>query len=127
MSHQTKIETKISDAAALGKACEELGLNLVENTTARQYSGTSAVQPFVIKCKGPYDISAKKNAEGNFELSTDWWGGHVQKEVGANFSKLTQLYGVHKAMLEAKKKGLFVQRLVNKQGAPRLVITGRAL
>lgn len=36
--------------------------------------------------------------------------GHVEKDVGANFGKLLQLYGVHKATMEAEKKGLSVLR-----------------
>lgn len=122
MSHQSNIQTQISDEKALELACAELGLKLQRNGVQRQYSGTKQCD-LVIKCKGPYDIAAKKNAEGNFELSTDWWQGHVASEVGQNYSKLTQTYGVHKATMEAKKLGYFVTRTTNAQGQPRLVIT----
>ena len=123
VSHQVTIQTKITDVRALALACEELSLKLVENGTQRTYSGT-ATAALVIKCKGPYDIAATKGADGNYTLATDWWNGHVAKEVGTNYSKLSQIYGVHKATLEAKKKGYFVTRTVNTQGQPRLVITG---
>ena len=123
MSHQVTIQTKISDPRALALACEELGLMLSENDQQRTYSGKQKAE-LVIKCKGPYDIAATKGADGNYVLSTDWWGGHVEKEVGKNYGKLVQAYGVNKATLEAKKKGYFVTRTVNTQGQPRLVITG---
>ena len=124
MSHQVTIQTKISDQRALALACEELGLTLAENAQQRTYSG-SVQQPLVIKCpKANYDIAATKAADGTFQLSTDWWGGSVAQSVGANYSKLSQIYGVHKATLEAKKKGYFVTRTTNPQGQPRLVITG---
>ena len=124
MSHQVTIQTKISDLHALALACEELGLKLVENGTQRTYSG-AVQQPLVIKCpKAEYDIAASKSVDGTFLLSTDWYRGSVAKQVGENYTKLSQIYGVHKATLEAKKKGYFVTRTVNTQGQPRLVITG---
>lgn len=126
MSHQTTIKTQIKDLDALKAACEELGLELCENEEQRMYS-SRVVRPLVIKCKGPYDIAVNKQEDGTYALATDWWGGHVAQEVGANFSKLTQLYGVHKATKEARKKGYFVTRSVNAKGQPRLTITGRTL
>ena len=124
MSHQITIQTKISDPRALALACEELGLTLAENAQQRTYS-VAVQQPLVIKCpKADYDIAVTKSADGTFQLSTDWWHGSVEKCVGQNYSKLSQIYGVHKATIEAKKKGYFVTRTTNQQGQPRLVITG---
>ena len=124
MSHQITIQTKISDQRALALACEEIGLTLAENAQQRTYSG-SVQKPLVIKCpKADYDIAATKSADGTYMLSTDWWRGSVEECVGTNYSKLSQIYGVHKATIEAKKKGYFVTRTTNPQGQPRLVITG---
>jgi len=36
-----------------------------------------------------------------YDLATDWWDGHVAKEVGAGFGRLIQSYGVHKTIREA--------------------------
>ena len=65
--------------------------------------------------------------DGTFGLTTDWWNGHVEKEVGANFGKLLQLYGVHKATTEARKKGLSVLRQPQRNGNIKLVLLGGAL
>jgi len=57
-------------------------------------------------------------------LATDWFCGHVEKEVGPNFGKLLQLYGVHKATAEARRKGYLAQRRAGKGGNIQLVVTG---
>jgi len=49
-----------------------------------------------------------KQPDGTFGLTADLWNGHVEKEVGQGYGKLLQLYGVHKATIEARKKGLSV-------------------
>jgi hypothetical protein len=46
----------------------------------------------------------------------------VEKEVGQNYGKLLQLYGVHKSIREAKRKGHLVQRRQQENGAIKLVI-----
>ena len=102
MSHQITIQTKISDPRALALACEELGLKLAENAQQRTYNG-AVQQPLVIKCpKADYDIAVTKSADGTFQLSTDWWHGSVEKCVGTNYSKLSQIYGVHKRSEERR-------------------------
>ena len=105
MSHFTSIQTQIRDLDALAEACKELGVELVRGGEARGYAGQTRKGEAIIKLKGPYDIVLNRQEDGNYALTTDWWNGHVEKEVGTNFSKLIQLYGVHKAMREAKKKG----------------------
>ena len=64
----------------------------------------------MVQLKGPYDIALNKQADGTFGLTADLWQGHVEKEVGQEYGKLLQLYGVHKATIEARKKGLSVLR-----------------
>jgi hypothetical protein len=46
----------------------------------------------------------------------------VEKEVGANFGLLLQLYGVHKATAEARKKGFSVLRKSQPNGAIKLTL-----
>jgi hypothetical protein len=48
----------------------------------------------------------------------------VEKEVGQGYGKLLQLYGVHKATIEARKKGLSVLRRQQQNGAIKLVLMG---
>ena len=127
MSHFTTIKTQIKDVAALESACREMHFPLLRNTEARGYAGQTRRGDFVIKLNGPYDIAVNKQPDGTFGLTTDWWLGHVEKEVGSNFGKLLQLYGVHKATAEARKKGFSVMRQPQRNGAIKLVLLGGAV
>lgn len=124
MSHFTTITTQIKDITALKAACQEIGFELVENATARGYSSNTIKGDFVIRLKGPYDIAVNREENGAYGLTTDWWGGHVLREVGPNFGKLLQLYAVHKATAEARKRGHTVLRKAQKDGAIKLLIGG---
>ena len=64
----------------------------------------------MIRLKGPYDVAVNRQADGTYGLTTDWYNNHVEAEVGAKYGKLIQLYGIHKATIEARKKGWTVQR-----------------
>lgn len=123
MSHFTSIHTEIRDIAALRDACAELGLRLEENAEARGYASAKLKADHVIRLNGPYDVAVSRSGK-SFSLTTDWWNGHAEKEVGANFSKLLQLYAVHKATREARKRGHQVTRRREQNGAIRLVIQG---
>jgi len=78
----------------------------------------------VVQLKGSYDIAVNKQGDGTFRLTADLWQGHVEKEVGQNYGKLLQLYGVHKATIEARKKGLSVMRRQPQNGSIKLVLMG---
>ncbi len=120
MSHWTTIETQIRDIDALRAACAEMNLTLLENTEARGFGENRQRGDYVIRLNGPYDIAASRQADGSFTLHTDWWKGHVEREVGRNFGRLLQLYAVHKATREARKRGLSVQRKLLPSGAIKL-------
>ena len=122
MSHFTTIKTQIKDVAALRSAITELGLELLQNSNARGYVSQTMKGDYVVRLKGPYDIAVNRQPDGTFGLTTDWWDGHVAKEVGPNFGRLLQLYGVHKATLEARKKGMSVQRKPQPNGSIKLVL-----
>jgi len=81
----------------------------------------------VIKLNGPYDIALNQNPDGTFGLTTDWWAGYVETEVGKDYGKLLQFYGVHKATIEARKKGLSVVRQARNDGSIKLVLMGVGL
>ena len=124
MSHFTTINTQIKDMEALRSACAELGLALLQNAEARGYGSQQQHGDFVIRLKGPYDVALNRQADGSFGLSTDWWDGHVEKEVGQNYGRLLQLYAVHKASREARNRGLSVQRALRTDGSIKLTIGG---
>ena len=92
MSHFATITTQIKDLAALTSACTELGLTVVAHATARGYSTNTVRGEHVIRLQGPYDIALNRQADGSFGLTTDWWDGHVEKQVGPNYGRLLQLY-----------------------------------
>ena len=122
MSHFTHIQTQIRDIAALRAACAELGLEVLENTDARGYGSNRIRGALVIRLKGPYDAALLKQKDGSFQLTADLWQGHVEKELGQDFGRLKQLYGVHKTTLEARKKGLSVRRRTMQNGTIRLAL-----
>jgi hypothetical protein len=124
MSHFTTIKTQIKDIEALRSACTELGLLVEQNATARGYGQERRQGDFVIKLNGPYDIAVNQQPDHTFGLTTDWWNGHVEKEVGKDYAKLLQLYGVHKASIEARKKGLSILRRSQQDGSIKLILLG---
>ena len=124
MSHFTTIKTQIKDLEALQAVCAELGLVLLKNTNARGYGGTTRHGDFVIRLQGPFDIAVNQQPDGAFGLTTDWWNGHVEREVGREYGRLLQLYGVHKATKEARRKGLSVLRQPQRNGSIKLILVG---
>ena len=124
MSHFTTIKTQIKDIEALKTACAELGLTVLANAEARGYYQNTIKGDYVIQLKGPYDIAINQQPDGSFGLTADLWAGHVEQEVGKGYGKLLQLYAVHKAMKEAKRKGHLVSRRQHQDGTIKLVIQG---
>jgi len=123
MSHFTTIKTQIKDIEALRSACQEMGLPLLQNAEARGYYENKTKGDYVIRLKGPYDIAINQQPDGTFGLTADLWNGHVENEVGPGYGKLLQLYGVHKATLEARKKGHLVRRTQQHNGCIKLLIS----
>ena len=124
MSHFVTVKTQIRDIAALRSACEEMGFSLLPNADARGFSTQKTHGDYVIRLKGPYDIAVNQQKDGSFGLTTDWWDGRVEREVGKGYGKLLQLYAVHKATIEARKKGHLVRRQTIEGSVIRLLIGG---
>jgi hypothetical protein len=124
MSRFTTIQTSIMDIAALREACRELGVTVEENAVAGGYGSNQQHGDFVIRLKGPYNIAVNRQPNGTLGLTTDWWAGHVEQEVGQNHGRLLQLCGVHKARIEAQRKGYTVGRQTLGDGAIKLTIGG---
>ena len=129
MSHFTTIQTQIRDLDALLCACVELGVRLQPDSICRGYAGVTRKAPYVIKLKGPYDIAVDPHPEkdGSYGLTTDWWDGHVAKEVGIGYGRLLQSYGVHKTIREAHSRGLRSTRKVEADGSILLTLEGGSL
>jgi Protein of unknown function (DUF1257) len=122
MSHFVTINTQIKDLDALRSALKELGLSLFPQAQARGYEDNKIKGDFVIRLNVPYDIAFNQQPDGTYGLSCDWFLGHVEKEVGKNYSKLLQLYATHKAIREARKKGYSVMRKNQADGAIKLTL-----
>ena len=120
MSHFTTIKTQIKDIDALCSALREMGLALFPNANARGYSSNHTHGNFVIRLNGPYDIALNKQPDGSYGLIADLYAGHVENEVGQNYGKLLQLYGIHKTMQEARKKGYSAMRKTQADGSIKL-------
>ncbi len=129
MSHFTTIQTQIRDLEALSDACVEMGFPFLQNANCRGYAGVTRLAPHVIQLKGPYDIAVEPSQEndGTYGLTTDWWDGHVAKEVGIGYGRLLQSYGIHKTMREARSRGLRVHRRQEQDGSVLLTLEGGAL
>ena len=129
MSHFTTVQTQIRDLDALHDACAELGLSLHPNTDCRGYAGITRQAPHVIRLKGPYDIAVEpaKENQGTYGLTTDWWDGHVAREVGEGYGRLLQSYGVHKTTREARLRGLRATRKVEADGSILVTLEGGSL
>ena len=129
MSHFTTIQTQIRDLDALRDACGELGLGFQTNARCRGYAGQNRVAPHVIRLKGPYDIAVEPSSQtqGAYDLTTDWWDGHVAREVGTGFGRLLQAYGIHKTTREAQARGLRIQRALQQDGSVLLTLEGGRL
>lgn len=129
MSHFVTIQTRIRDLDSLSDACAELGVSLAANTDCRGYAGITRNAPHVIKLRGPYDIAVdpSDSQDGNYGLTTDWWDGHVAREVGEGYGRLLQSYGVHKTTREARLRGLRTTRKVEADGTILLTLEGGGL
>ena len=129
MSHFTTIQTQIRDLDALSDACGELGVSLVAEAECRGFAGMIRKAPHVIRLNGPYDIAVEpaRESPGSYGLTTDWWDGHVAREVGENYGQLLQCYGVHKTSREARLRGLRTTRRVEADGSILLTLEGGSL
>lgn len=140
MSHVTTIKTEISDLEALKSACKELNVEFVEYKNTYCWYGTHIGDypipegltkellgkcDHVIKVPGvKYEVGIVRQPNGKFTLAYDFWGPGqgLLKKFGDNCGKLMQLYAVHKATKEARKRGHSVKRKNQANGTIKLTI-----
>ncbi len=129
MSHFTSIKTEVRDLDALLQACVELDLKLTPQFPCRGYAGVLRKADYTIELRGPYDIAVDPSPEkdGTFALTTDWWDGHVAKEVGVGYGRLLQAYGIHKTFREANARGLRATRRLEADGSVLVTLEGGGL
>jgi len=129
MSHFTSIKTEVRDLDALLQACVELNLKLTQQFPCRGYAGVLREADHTIELRGPYDIAVDPSPEqdGTYALTTDWWEGHVAKEVGVGYGRLLQAYGIHKTFREAHARGLRATRRLEADGSVLVTLEGGAL
>lgn len=144
MSHTTTIaKVLITDPVAFKAAVAELKRRgvlkgeLVENAIPRAYSsnqtGMSAPADLCLRLDGsPYDVGFYQTGKG-LEARTDFWGGHVQKQLGATpgpnddrdqakMGKLYQEYAAQVTMKQAVQQGRTVRRVDQKDGSVQIVV-----
>lgn len=124
MSHFMKVKTHVNDLVALKDAAKDLGLGFAEHAGARGYGCQVSQCDAVVKLKGPYDVGFNKQQDGNFEMTCDWWQGHVEKEIGKNGGSLMQAYAYNKVAREAGKRGYTTQKTMEKDGKLRVTVGG---
>lgn len=107
MSHFTQINAEIRDLDALRAAVARCGGEVIENAECRYYYGTQQKE-IVIKLPGRYDAALERQAGGSYQLTADWYGGHVAQYLGKNGDTLLQGYAVEKARLEGRRRGFSV-------------------
>lgn len=147
MSHVATIDIEVKDLDALGKACEELGLELVKDQKRYKWYGSivgggQRIMPegftnddagkceHVIRVKGKptaYEIglSTRRDGRPGYALLWDTWSGGygiVQAVGGEKAQKLVQSYAAEVATKAAKKAGFrVVKRSVRSDGSIQIV------
>jgi Protein of unknown function (DUF1257) len=101
--------------------------DVARNLGVRGYCENKIKGDFVIKPDGPYDLAVNQQPDGTFGLTADLWQGHVAKEVGKDYGKLLQFYGVHQATMEARKRNLSVFRRQKQDRSIKLILMGASI
>ena len=132
MSHIVSIKTKITDRKALEALCKELNFPFAVQPTFKGWAGREHPCEFRITVPGQsWDIGVVRaadytDAKPSWELQCDHFLFRDAR-VGQDCQRVVQLYGVHKATLEAQRRGMMVTREQQANGTIRLQIQGRAM
>ena len=136
MSHLAVIKIEVKDLDAVKAACQELGLSFHE--CQKTYGKLNPCGDLVLGkcdhaighvdwnfCGDRLEIGLVKTATG-FRLEMDDYerGQTPARMLGKDASKFLQIYAVHKAMLECKRKGYLVTRSIGDAGKIRLQVSG---
>jgi hypothetical protein len=111
LSHIVTIQTKVHDPAAVGAACQRLGLTAPVQGTAKLFSGKAT--GLLVQLPGwqyPAVIDTLTGAVRYDNYGGAWGEQH-------HLSRFLQLYAVEKATLEARKKGYTVTEQALQDGS----------
>jgi hypothetical protein len=106
MSHFSTLRTKVTDAAILTSALNDLGIAVQTDADVRGYNGQRIRADIVAVLEGEYDLGWSQNADGSFDLIADLWGvakRHNQTEL---INAINQKYAINKTLSEVKRPGL---------------------
>lgn len=127
MSHWTQVKTNIRDLDVLEEAARLLGCEVAHNAIARgYYENTIQALMVIIPPESPYDVAANREEDGNISLTTDWYMGHVEKVLGADFGLLKQRYAITMARRQAAVLMANVTEETLEDGSIRLRVRGVA-
>jgi hypothetical protein len=152
MSHVAAVKLEVHDTpeglAALKAACAELGLQFMEGQKQWEWYGrwvqdyhgqdaayklgidpsTYGTSEHAIRLPGcEYEIGVVRNKEGKLTLAYDFFGPgqKILQALGKGLEKLSQHYGLNRAQMLARNRGLITQRKPQENGDIKLVITGK--
>lgn len=143
MSHVVTIDVLVTDLDALQAAAEQLGMELVKQSTYKWYSRFMGDYPLPegfsssdlgkceyamrVKNAGPetYEVGVVKRRDGQpgFTLLYDFWqgGGGLVAKIGENAVNIKREYALAVAAKEMRRQGFRVSRQVDqKSGKPKL-------
>jgi len=103
MSHFTNVQVQIKSAKDIIECLTEMGYQVINTKTVTGYGKTIEMVDFAVKTEG-YSIGFRRNAEGVFEIVSDWWGvkGITEREF---VSSLCVAYAEKKVRKFAQRKG----------------------
>ena len=122
MSHLTSVKTEIKDLTALTNALHEMGYSL-EGAGVVTYRHESVKADAVMNIEGR-TLGFVRGEDGSYSITADWH--YAQQVLGPQHQfvgRLSQLYGVHKAILEATLEGYMVERETDANGMIRLTLS----
>lgn len=101
MSHVATIKTQMLDVTAINAACKRLGIPESVNGRHQLYDG--AYTGIGVKLPGwKYSVVIEPTGELKYDNYKGQWG-HIDR-----LNEFRQAYGVEKAKIEARKKGMSV-------------------
>ena len=105
MSHLATIELAVNDLGTLDRACQRMGLKLVQGQKSYKWYYGSKDCDHIISVPGAnYEIGIH-HKDGKYELETDFWDEGIKSAIGENGGFLKQRYAVERTKAEAVRKG----------------------
>lgn len=132
MSHISRIELEIRDLEDLKRACDRLGLQLIEGQTTYKWYGTWVGDSPLPEGLTPNDLGkchhAIKVPDARYEIGIVqkdrkyilvwdyWYRGGLEEKLGKNAGLLKQAYAVERVRREATLKGYRVHETKSEAG-----------